>query len=439
MKLFFIFFFLFFLNSCSFDNKTGIWNNDKVIKQKDKIIFKDFKKIAISQSEFNKEINFNENFILKISDPIVNKEWSDIFYDYNNNTKNFKYNDLNQIIFKSNKLSKYSSSKYKLYEDGNIIISDEKGNIIVFSTYENKIISKFNFYKKMFKGVKKNLNFIVEDNIIFVTDNLGYFYAYNYNLNKILWAKNFKVPFRSNLKIYKKKVIASNQNNNLLIINKNEGELLKLIPTEEISLKNEFINNLSIYSNNLLFLNTFGSLYSINLDSLSINWFNNFNQSFDLSPTNLFLGNKIIVTDEIVIISSNLNTFFINLNTGSVLKKYNFSTKKKPVALGNLVFFLTNNNFLIAVDLKKYDIVFSLDISKYDKSLKNSKNEIIRDIMILNNEIFIFLENSYVLKFSLKGIFKQKIKLPLKINTFPVVLENSIFFLDKKNKLIILN
>ena len=55
MKLFFILFFLFFLNSCSFDNKTGIWNNDKVTKQKDKIIFKDFKKIANSQSEFNKE------------------------------------------------------------------------------------------------------------------------------------------------------------------------------------------------------------------------------------------------------------------------------------------------------------------------------------------------------------------------------------------------
>ena len=180
-------------------------------------------------------------------------------------------------------------------------------------------------------------------------------------------------------------------------------------------------------------------MYSINLDTLSINWFNNFNQSFDLSPSNLFLGNKIIATDKIVIISSNLNTFFINLNTGSVLKKYNFSTKKKPVALDNLVFFLTNNNFLIAVDLKKYDIVFSLDISKYDKSLKNSKNEIFRDIMVLNSEIFIFLENSYVLKFSLKGIFKQKIKLPLKINTFPVVIENSIFFLDKKNKLIMLN
>ena len=99
MKLFFILFFLFFLNSCSFDNKTGIWNNDKVTKQKDKIIFKDFKKIANSQSEFNKEINFNENFILKISDPTANKEWSDIFYNYNNNTKNFKYSDLNQIIF----------------------------------------------------------------------------------------------------------------------------------------------------------------------------------------------------------------------------------------------------------------------------------------------------------------------------------------------------
>ena len=32
---------------------------------------------------------------------------------------------------------------------------------------------------------------------------------------KLLWAKNYKIPFRSNLKIYKNKLIAANQNNNL--------------------------------------------------------------------------------------------------------------------------------------------------------------------------------------------------------------------------------
>ena len=75
--------------------------------------------------------------------------------------------------------------------------------LFVFSIDENKIIQKFNFYKKKFKKKEKKLNIIVEKNIIFVSDNFGYLYAYDYKKNKVIWAKNYKVPFRSNLKILK--------------------------------------------------------------------------------------------------------------------------------------------------------------------------------------------------------------------------------------------
>ena len=34
---------------------------------------------------------------------------------------------------------------------------------------------------------------IVENNVVYVSDNLGYLYAYNYNKQKILWAKNYKI------------------------------------------------------------------------------------------------------------------------------------------------------------------------------------------------------------------------------------------------------
>ena len=39
MKLYFILIIFFFLNNCSFDNKTGIWNNEKnVTKEKKRSI-----------------------------------------------------------------------------------------------------------------------------------------------------------------------------------------------------------------------------------------------------------------------------------------------------------------------------------------------------------------------------------------------------------------
>ena len=56
---------------------------------------------------------------------------------------------------------------------------------------------------------------IADGEIIYVSDNIGYLYALDYKNNKILWAKNYKIPFRSNLKILENKLITANQNNNL--------------------------------------------------------------------------------------------------------------------------------------------------------------------------------------------------------------------------------
>ena len=117
-------------------------------------------------------------------------------------------------------------------------------------------------------------------------------YAYDYVRKKTTWAKNFKVPFRSNLKIIKNNLAAANQNNNLYIIDKNSGGNLKLIPTEETTIKNNFINNLSADEKNLYFLNTYGS-YSIDIDSKRINWFINLNQSVRAQSNNLFIGNRL--------------------------------------------------------------------------------------------------------------------------------------------------
>ena len=96
------------------------------------------------------------------------------------------------------------------------------------------------------------LNLIIDKNIIYVSDNIGYLYAYDYLEQKLLWAKNYKVPFKSNLKISKNKLIAANK----IIIyffDKNNGDTIKLIPTEETIVKNEFINNLSMSDKYLFF------------------------------------------------------------------------------------------------------------------------------------------------------------------------------------------
>ena len=442
MKLFKILLTLCILNNCSFDNKTGIWENEnKTVQEKDLDIFKDFKKISSKDDLFQETISLKNTSLIKISKSLNNKEWKDFFYNYNNNFDNFSYKNNNQIIFKSKKIANHKINKYLLFDNNHLITSNEKGDIIIFSVVENKVISKFNFYKKKYKNINKKLSYIIEDKIVYVSDNLGYFYAFNYEMNKILWAKDYKVPFRSNLKIVNNKLIASNQNNNLYFLKKNSGEILNQIPTEETSVKNEFISNLSIFnSDKLFFLNTYGSLYSIDIESSRIDWFLNLNSTTDLTISQLFYGTQIINDSKNIIVSSNKKTFIIDAYSGEIKKRFNFAISIKPIIHKNNVFLLTKNNFLVAINLDSNNILYSYNISDYLNQFKSSNNEnIIFEFMFINNEIFLFLKNSYLLKFDIYGKFKDTIKIPSSITTKPISINSSILFLSKKNKLVILN
>ena len=258
MKYVLILIILVFLNNCSFDNKTGIWSSGEPSK-KEKNFLEDFKTLTYGEDLFYKIIPKNKDFKFLLPNQVVNKKWNDIYFNKSNNLINFKYTGFEQLSFKSRKLSKHKINSNLLFDDDNLFTSDNKGNLITFSINKNKIFNKYNFYKKRYKKIDKILNLIIEKEIIYVSDNIGYIYAYNYLKNKILWAKNFKILFKSNLKISGSKLIASNQNNDLFFLEKTSGEIIKLIPTEETKIKNDFVNNLSINGDYCFFLNNYGS------------------------------------------------------------------------------------------------------------------------------------------------------------------------------------
>ena len=103
----------------------------------------------------------------------------------------------------------------------------------------------------------------------------------------------------------------------------------------------------------MYFLNTYGSLYSIDTRSGRLKWFRNINQSLDVNPSNLFIGNEIVFHDKKIIVSSNKHTYVIEAKNGSTLMKKDFSLQTKPILTDNILFLITKNNFLIAIDLEK--------------------------------------------------------------------------------------
>ena len=439
MKLFYIIAVLILFQSCSFDNKSGIWTDEKNIQTREEKLFKDFELITTLEESFDKEIQLKGSYKFNLPALKVNNKWNDIYYN-NNKSINFKYNEKNNLIFKSKKISKHKTSNFLLYDNNNIVSSDSKGNIIVYSLINKNIISKFNFYKKKHRNIEKSLNIIIDNKIIYISDNIGYLYAYDYFENKLLWAKNYKIPFRSNLKIKNNKLIGANQNNTLFFFDQNDGSIIQSFPTEDNTIKNKFINNLSTNRDRVFFLNTYGSIYSINPKTMRLEWFKNLNQTRDINPGNLFFGNQIINDDENLIINSNNHTYVIDIKTGKTIHKKNFSSRIKPLLLNNILFIISKKNLLIAFDIDSGNIIYSYDINKsISDHLKIKKREVdIKSMMMINNKIFIFLKNSYLLKFRSDGKIKEIQKFSAGIKSLPIIIDNALYFLNKKNKLMII-
>ena len=439
MKIFKALILLLLLQGCSFDDKTGIWKNDKIIiEDKQNDIFREFKSLSSSNKPFNEIVSIPKNFKFKLEKLTNNFSWKQNFYNENNNLGNFQYNNSGEFILKSKKLSRHKINNI-LFSDNLFISSDNRGNIITYSP-NSEILREYNFYKKKYKNLKKTLNLIIKDNIVYVTDNIGYLYAFDFKEQKVIWAKNYKIPFRSNLKIFNDKLIASNQNNNLYFFDIKTGDILRLIPTDERLVVNQFKSSLSINQKILFFLNTYGTLYSIDLESLRINWFYNLNTFSEINPSNLFNAREIISTKDNVIVSTNQFTYIIDSFNGSIRFKKNFSSKNNLIVLNDYLFLITSNDLLISMNLKNGGILYSQNIKKkIFNSTKDKKNSETKKLALVNNNIYFFLKNSNLLKVSLQGDFQNITKLPSMLNSDPIFLNRSLIYLDKKNKLVFMN
>ena len=69
MKKIYIVFFSIIFFGCSFDNKSGIWENENKVLKKNNELFREFKKISISTNILEKNINLKKKFEFNLSNP----------------------------------------------------------------------------------------------------------------------------------------------------------------------------------------------------------------------------------------------------------------------------------------------------------------------------------------------------------------------------------
>ena len=431
----------FFLNSCSFDNKTGIWTgSNPIAKNKDSIdqnlelIFK--KKNSTIKT---KELSNNQN--LKLYSPRSFTSWSQ---RYQNN-----FNDISNVSFlnKGNykKLSKISRTKVNknilVYKD-NLFFSDHKGNIGVFSLSQNQQILEYNFYKKKMKNNKKDIKLIIKDDFIIAADNFGYVYSINYKENKVKWAKNFLVPFRSNLKIIGKILFLSDEKNKIILIDTENGNKIDELYTQPSKTVSNFESSLAIdNNNNLLFLSTSGSLYSLNLiNKKVINWIQNFKPEDEI----IFKGSPIIISKDKILISTNNNISLLN-NNGLKLWDLNIKSSISPIVSGNTIFTINEDNYLVLINKENGQVIYSKNIYLIlEKDFKKNfqrKIKKIEYIHLFNNKLLLISNNSYFIEINIKNFISiNSIKNnPFDISSDIIFVKNEMIFVSNSNRIFKVN
>ncbi len=427
----------FFLNSCSFDNKTSIWTgSNPIAKNKDsndqnlELIFK--KKNSIIKT---KELSNNQN--LKFYSPRSFTSWSQ---RYQNN-----FNDISNVSFlnkgnykKLSKISKTQVNRNILVNKDNLFFSDYKGNIGVFSLSQNQKIFEFNFYKKKMKNTKKDIKLIIKDDFIIAADNFGYVYSIDYKKNKLKWAKNFLVPFRSNLKIVGKILFLSDEKNKIILIDIKNGNKIDELYTQPSKTVSDFESSLAIdNNNNLLFLSTNGSLYSLNLiNKKAINWIQNFKPEDEI----IFKGSPIIVSKDKILISTNNNISLLNKN-GLRLWDLNIKSSISPIVSGNTIFTINEDNYLVLINKENGQVIYSKNIYLIlEKDFKKNfqrKIKKIKYIHLFNNKLLLISNNSYFIEIDIENFINvNSIKNnPFEISSDIIFLKNEMIFVSNSNRI----
>ena len=361
----------------------------------------------------------------------------------NNNFSNLAYSASNTLIFKSKKLSNSKHKRNFLFYENNLISYDHKGKIFIYSLKHKKKLFEFNFYKKNFKNFKKEIYIAVEKNILYAADNLGYMYAIDLNRKKLIWAKNFGIPFRSNIKIVGKQIFLANQDNVIYSVDTENGDKNWRFSSSITFLKSDFINNFSIDKRNnlLFFINTSGELYSINYLTQKINWVLNFKDSSSSNVTDLFLSQPIVIKNNNLLIST--DNAIISYNTLSGTKNWNFPSNSilKPVVTENYTYIFSKNKLLICIENITGEVLWSKNIYK---SLNNKiKNKIVKftELKIANSELNLFSESGYLLNLNHNSGKVEYVKQISKngINSEIIFINNNMFLIDKKNRLLKFN
>jgi outer membrane protein assembly factor BamB len=357
---------IFFLNHCSLNENSRIWENkDKNIKNQ-KNITKLFEDYNPNVQEFNPDLKLNISNI-KTNNKIV---------DNQNNYGSQNYEGLiNKIAnFKYSKLEDIKQLDYKpIFLDDGLIFFDKKGSILRYKN-NKKILWKKNHYSKAEKKLKPKLDLILDNENLIVTDSIAKYYSININSGELNWTKNNTYPFNSNIKKNKNKFFAVDYKNTLRCYNIQDGSECWNFKTEDSFTISNSKFSLIIINDMVIFSNSIGDITAVDIETGLISWQLPTQSSSIINETYNFKTSKLVSDNNSIYFSNNKNEFYsVDVKTGVTNWIAKINSNLMPIIIEDLIFTISDDGYLYVVDKNKGNIIRITDLFKRYK-IKKRKN-----------------------------------------------------------------
>ncbi len=370
IKFFVIIIVLTFLNNCSLNKNSSLWDN----KEKELEAKKNYKKVFSESEKIVSE--FNQDLKIDLKGLITKNK----IIDDQNNFGSQKYDGLfNKIgVYKFSKFNGINKidSKPIFISDG-IIFFDKKGSIIRYDKNQ-KVVWKRNHYLKSERKLQPKLDFILSNQNILVTDSIAKYYSIDLNTGDLNWLKNSTYPFNSEIKKYKDKIFVIDYKNTLRCFKMNDGSECWNLQTEDSFRISNSKYSLIVTNDMVVFSNSLGDITAVDTQTGLILWQLPTQSRNIANETHNFKMSNLVSDSNSIFFSNSKNEFYsIDLKTGTPNWKNEIISNITPIILKNLLFSISKDGFLYVIEKKNGNIIRVTDVySDYRFKNKDDINPI---------------------------------------------------------------
>ncbi len=382
-----LFLILLFSLSCSLDTKSNLWKDEteEKVSQTKEI----FETTTIIKTEFNQNIKINLKESFNSKNPTQNINNNKGYLNFDSNLK---------------KLANFNFSKVKNFENRNqelvftdnnqIIFAEDKGSIIKINS-EFKKIWKVNHYSKSEKKSNPTLFFGIYNNKLIVADTISKIYSIDLKSGNLIWKKNSSAPFNSQIKILKDRFYVVDLKNVLRCYSIKDGSEIWNFKSESTFINSPRKLSLIIDDEKVIFINSLGDITAVDAQKGSLLWQTPTQRNSLIEDAFSLKNSDLVLSKKRIFFSNNKNEFFsIDSTNGLIRWKQNIKSDLSPSIIGNLIFTITNDGFLVIIDADNGNIIRITYI--FDK-LKDKKIKA-EGFFVGKNFVYTNINNGQILK-----------------------------------------